>query len=183
MSNRLNAPLIALCGKMKSGKTTLAIELADRLNVTVDSFAAPLKAGCKAFGFVVDGPNKDRFVLQNVASFVRQNAPDHWIKQMIKRHPDCQTSGLIIDDCRYLNEFNFLKANGFLMVRLIIAPETQIARGASASGFSHESETDLDNIPAEYWDLVLSEASSVNYRAKAIMQALIAQGIRNSQAA
>src|SRR4051812_20220784 len=124
----MTQPLIMLTGKLKSGKTTLAEALAAELGIKRDSFARPLKAGLKAMGVIVDGPNKDRFALQYFgADFFRNRyGADHWVKLMATNNLDMHKTGLVVDDCRFQNEFEWGKQNGFLTVRLNIRSETQI---------------------------------------------------------
>lgn len=166
------APLIMLTGKLKSGKTTLAEELTHLLDIPRDSFARPLKAGLKAMGVIVDGPDKDRHALQYFgADYFRKKDPDWWVKPMATNHLDMHNTGLVIDDCRFPNEYQWGKDNGFLMVRLKIRSLTQIKRGADYSQLNHISEIALDPVPDSAFDLVLDEYTGVSDRAAVIMAA------------
>jgi dephospho-CoA kinase len=161
---------IAFVGKQKSGKSTLAAQLAPSLNATVVSFAQPLKDGLRIMGIEVDGYNKDRQALQEFAASFRQRNPNHWIDLLEKRNDfDIKFGSLIIDDMRFLNEMSWAKSKGFLIVKLEVSPETQLARGASGD-LSHASEIDLDMLPDSVFDLVLHENTTVSQRVYAVLQ-------------
>jgi hypothetical protein len=166
------APKIALCGKLKSGKTTLALELSSLLGVPRDSFAAALKAGLKMMGIVPDGPNKNREALQYVGVKLRELDANHWIKVLAAKYPDLDNTGLIVDDCRFQNEYQWLKDSGFLMVRIKVRSDTQIMRGAAYSQLFHQSEIALDPIPDRAFDIVLDEYTEVPDRVGVILAAL-----------
>src|SRR5690348_1976950 len=165
----MTAPKIALCGKLKSGKTTLALELSHILGVPRDSFAASLKAGLKMMGIAADGPNKNREVLQGIGVYMRSLQADHWIKVLAAKHPDLDSTGLIVDDCRFQNEYQWLKDTGFLMVRLKVRSETQVRRGAGYGQLFHQSEIALDPLPDRAFDIVLDEYTQVPERVTKVM--------------
>jgi hypothetical protein len=165
-------PLIMLSGKLKSGKTTLAEDLALLLSIPRDSFARPLKEGLKTMGIIVDGPDKDRDALQQIgADYFRRRDPNWWVKLLSRNNVEMHKTGLVIDDCRFLNEYDFGEKNDFLMIRVKISPETQQKRGASPSTLEHISETALDFLPDEVFDLVLEENTSVPERIWLIFEA------------
>src|SRR5690606_9420729 len=118
------------------------------------SFAAALKDGCRRPGVEVEGPNKEVEVLQNIGVYLRETlGEDHWVDTLIASHPDLATTGLVVDDMRFPNEFQRLKDLGFLMVRLEIDRKEQIRRaeamGAKLGDLDHASETALDDLPPD----------------------------------
>lgn len=156
------APKIAISGKMGSGKTTLAKALSLALGAPVVSFADPLKAGCKALGIRVDEKNKDRVALQEIANFLVARDPTHFVKLFdTKTRRSREQYGAIVPDMRLPQEWVWAKVNGFLLVRLDIQPETQIARGRQPDRLDHWTETGLDFIPPESWDVYLPEADGI----------------------
>jgi hypothetical protein len=167
------APLIMLTGKLKSGKTSLAEALVTLMGIPRDSFARPLKEGLKMMGVTVDGPNKDRHALQFVGTdFFRQRDTNWWVNLMASNHADMRNVGLVVDDCRFPNEFEWGRDAGLLTVRIKIKPETQLLRGATQAGLDHISETALDSLPDSDFDLVLPEDTTVYFRCAALIAAL-----------
>lgn len=154
-------PLIALGYKMRSGKDSLASALSRFYDIPLDRFAAPLKAGTAAMGFGDGEVVKNREILQNMAMSVVTRSPMHFVDMLAARNPDMRATGLVIPDLRMPAEFAWVRQRGFLVVKLEVAPETQVFRGAEPDRMGHLSETALDIIPGDSWDLVLSEAWSV----------------------
>jgi hypothetical protein len=155
-------PLIAISGKMRSGKTTLAEALSTMTGSPVVSFADPLKDGCRALGINVDDGNKDRVALQEIASFLVARDNAHFVKMFDKRTETSRENfGAIIPDMRLPQEWAWAKANGFLLVRLEVSPETQRSRGGQPTRLDHWTETSLDFLPASAWDVYLPELDGV----------------------
>ena len=151
-------PLIAISGKMRSGKTTLAEALSATLGVPVVSFADPLKDGCRALGIRVDEANKDRAALQEIANFLVTRDPAHFVKMFDARTASSRRNfGAIVPDMRLPQEWAWAKSAGFLLVRLEVSAETQKARGGQPTRLDHWTETSLDFLPPTAWDVYLTE--------------------------
>lgn len=158
--------VIALSGKMRCGKTTIALMLAKYLpNTYRVSFGDEVRREvARGMGYQGDyqrlfGINKNalRPVLQAWGHNMRKiRGDDVWIKALFNRmvrmamHDPNRT--FIIDDVRYLNEaeaiYNYdnehildYKAH---TIRMICGRETQIRRGADPQYLDHSSETQLD---------------------------------------
>jgi dephospho-CoA kinase len=141
---------IAICGKMASGKTTLANNLMSEIeNMNKYSLAKAVKDFAH---FVYDIPegHKDRVAFQKIGDGARKFLyEDVWIDTVLKAvakdsqktyvpsgHYDMDGNDLaldwenpdepqheyhcIIDDVRYLNEVKKLKANGWIIIKLEI---------------------------------------------------------------
>jgi len=164
---------IALSGKMKSGKTTLAREL-DYQNVV--SFADPIRNALAELGIrKSEYPDLYRRGAQYLGTdLCRTFDPDWWVKWMNARmmYDRQNVRSTIIDDVRFPNEYDWCKASGFMLVRLDISREMQYTRGAEEGTFNHPSETGLDHIGKEEWDLWLPEQTSVQERVSAILSCL-----------
>ena len=115
---------IAVTGKMCSGKTTLCnylCELEPRFQIF--SFGKKVKDVAKDLFNMTE---KDRSLLVNIGSKMREIDPDVWTKYVLK-----QTEGLthcIVDDLRYQNEYEALVKNGFKIIQLNISDELQESR-------------------------------------------------------
>lgn len=167
--------LVALSGKMKSGKTTLAKTIT---RDTIYSFADPIRAALRELGIdKTEHPMLYRQGAQYIGTdLCRAHDPDWWVQRMARRFSYRPIGKhFVIDDMRFQNEYDWCKEQGFLMVRLDISRELQYTRGAEEGTFDHPSETGLDHIPREEWDVWLDERSSPTQRALLVWQAHVAK--------
>jgi len=107
---------IAFVGKAGSGKSTLARYLKVQYSFEIFSFASPVKEiAYKFFGMTT----KDRTLLQGIGDGLREKAnPLVWVNFMKKKIESTQFFRLIVDDCRYVNEAEMLRKEGFIIIKL-----------------------------------------------------------------
>lgn len=154
---------IALSGKMRSGKDTLANELVMRHGFVRMSFADKLKEVAGDL-FGVSETSKNRALLIELSRRLSAIDAAVWIKQVIDRIPMYQS--VVVTDMRYPNEYHTLRGLGFLMVRIEVDSDVQMRRIlATDSGMDmalrgDASETSLDGDRWE-WDLKLDGADRV----------------------
>ncbi len=78
-----------------------------------------------------------------------------WIRYLLEHLPD---GHVVVDDVRFRNECEALRATGFRLVRLTAPPEVLAARLAARAAErrdpGHASERGLEGIPDDYWDAV-----------------------------
>lgn len=158
------ASLIAICGKQLSGKTTTKAILRRELEaagyeVVERSFAAPLKrVAADVLGVTVDDVNaiksgrdgdkqadKMRRLLQTLGTDCFRAYDDGvwiaaWQRTVDMNRPNAV---YIVDDARFENEADAVRAMGGFLVRLDITPEEQARRGLVKNA-QHASETALD---------------------------------------
>lgn len=118
----LYAPKIAFIGGMGAGKTTAAEYLFNRgdLPYTLMRFSGPLKRIAREiFG---EGADQDRELLQWLGTdVVRQRDPEAWCRLAMKemdRHNMGGGAAILVDDCRFPNEYWALKERDFTFVRI-----------------------------------------------------------------
>lgn len=147
--------MIAISGKMRAGKTTLANRLSKSTAAPVRSFAEPLKNGLRCMGVDVYGPERDREAMQAIGLWFRENRdPDWWVKAFHGYTvEDRHFTGCIIDDMRFKNEHQWAREKGFLLVRIETPYNVRLNRGANPELEGHISETDLDD--ETDWDITL----------------------------
>jgi len=146
---------LAICGRAGSGKSTLADYLVNTYRFEKYSFAGAVKEIARElFGMT----KKDRTLLQAVGTKMREIDNGVWIRYVMNRiiADDCED--VIIDDLRYLNEALFLKANGFIIVKLVGR-----SRQLSALQRAHDSEMGVDLIEPDYV-IDTSKSLGANYR-------------------
>ena len=153
---------IGICGKMCSGKSTLANQIIDHYkhsNITVikDSFAS------KIYELAYDifkMETKDRQLLQQIGTKFREIDDKVWINYIINKHID----NVIIDDVRYQNEIKALRENGYFLIKLKISRELQISRlrnlykdtfSQHYKNIDHVSELFIDVAPDDIFDIVV----------------------------
>ena len=117
---------IAIAGKMGSGKSTVAESIKVKypdLNIRVLSFADRVKALCvELFGM----DHKDRCLLVNFAMKMREIDENVWIRSLLARY--CNQENIVIDDLRFMNEFESLRARGFKLIKLEIDEVVRLRR-------------------------------------------------------
>lgn len=115
---------IAICGKMCSGKSTLANYIMRTFpGYQKYAFADKVKELCIE---LFNMQKKDRPLLINFANKMREIDSDVWINQVLK-----QTKGkenCIIDDVRYQNEVDALIQDGWKFIQLDVPYEIQRSR-------------------------------------------------------
>ncbi|MEV6399631.1 hypothetical protein AB0M39_33435 [Streptomyces sp. NPDC051907] len=166
---------IALMGRARSGKDTVARRLVSTWAFTRVAFADPLKdmalnldpvvmyepAGygplpvrltdvVKRWGW---GKAKDRCpevrrTLQRLGESVRAQDDVYWLSLALDKVAvaDRWNLPVVVTDVRYENEAQALKSRGFTLVRLV---RPQGAERMDESTAGHESETALDHYPAD----------------------------------
>lgn len=170
--------VIAISGKSGTGKSTLAQILSQSLSsegkkVRVISFARPLKAEVsRKFGIPMEilcSAKKDeqikecfadlflpettyRELIHKYSEEKKKENPNYWLdktKDLIKTFIKGKIDFVILDDLRFKHEFEFLKKEyKAILVRLDPYKEWK----PKANG-EHISETDLDNLTFEDWNL------------------------------
>lgn len=167
--------IIMISGKQGSGKTTLADRLYDKLvnpdtltGVVRLKFADPLYAANEAlkdamepFGIPVS--EKEGAFLQFLGTeWGRKKDPDIWVKALKKQVSfyEAQAPGsfIIIDDCRFKNEFDAFP--DALRIRLKAPEEDRKVRThVWRDNTLHASETDLDDYESKF-ELVIDTGAN-----------------------
>jgi len=152
---------IGICGKMCSGKSTLAKIIMEKFSddvYEIDSFAG------KIYDIAYDlfqMKGKNRHLLQQIGTKMREIDLNIWINYLTHKHKDAQN--IIIDDVRYFNELMSLKKNGYFIIKLNISNELQETRikqlydnsDQHLNKRTHKSETSLDSFNNDVFDLII----------------------------
>jgi len=141
----------AIYGPMCSGKTTIAnIIKSENENYEIFSFGGKIKVLAKE---LFDMKNKDRSLLINIASKMREIDEDVWAKYVINQTKDKEFC--IIDDLRFQNELKYLDGWKIiclttpLNVRLERIKELYDNHEDHIKNMKHKSETDTLNLPED----------------------------------
>jgi dephospho-CoA kinase len=147
--------LIALSGKMGSGKTTTFKLLHDRLGpgVVLVKFASPLYEAqdylYEKFGFGFPAI-KDRKLLQWLGTnWAREKNENVFVDVFKDRVAGLMANGMtvICDDCRFLNEAEAVRELGGTVIKI---NKLHSGHAESESGKSHASEKEIDLIQGDF---------------------------------
>ena len=157
---------IALTGKMRSGKDTVAQQLAlqfrkERFHVNKIAFGDALKVKAKELypeEFVDD--NKPRELYQWLGQTLRERNEDVWVNQVAQQinniNKDSKEWGYnpqvhIITDLRQPNEYQFCKDNNFIIIKVECDDVARINRmnalgdNYTPTDLHHDTETHIDS--------------------------------------
>mgnify|MGYP003388910459 CR=1 FL=1 len=151
---------IAICGKMASGKTTVADHLSlDGFRIV--SMAGEVKrVGRELFGMKIG--EKNRPLLQQIGMKMREIRESVWLDCLIQEAEEHEL--VVCDDVRFVNEAKTLKEHGWTLIKLVITDDLQKQRLQNTypddwkthwNNRTDASETEVDAIPLELFDLVI----------------------------
>ena len=146
---------IAFGCKMGVGKDTAVSYLIEQYGGEKISFSTPiydiLHYAQSLCGFNIE---KDRDFLQYIGTeWGRRKDPDIWAKMALKNVSETNIN-TYISDLRFLNEFEYMKNNGWKCVKIVRTSVDSNRQGTGSK--THISETELDNLPDDKWDYVLT---------------------------
>lgn len=152
---------IAVAGQIRSGKDTFSSYLINTYSFKKFYFAEGIEDVIKRyFPELWDENNKPRELYQKIGQWFREIDPDVWIKCLDKKLESYfkygENAKVIVTDLRQLNEYNYLKSKGFVIVKVEADEEVRIERVLKAGDkFSreslyHETEIQVATLPCDY---------------------------------
>ena len=145
--------LVSLSGKAGCGKSTIAKALVERFGFRRYGFADRLKEIChELFPEVMAKPKEEhRWLLQRFGTeWCRSVDGVVWVKHLLHRVGREGLGRVVVDDCRFMNEYEALKDAGFIMVRIERDRELLRKWGYNVDD-PHPSETELDDADFHVW--------------------------------
>lgn len=165
-------PNIAIVGRMYAGKTTLATELVNQFGYTRVAMAGPLKQlALLAYGEDIvkdkdypvvlrhDGRHTTktgREILQGIGQAIKDVDRDIWLKMFINDTTRMGRFPYVVDDVRFDFEANYLREQGWTIVKVDTPDKVRMKRAASSTGrvpthgeLTHESEIGIDLIKTD----------------------------------
>lgn len=155
---------LAFIGPMRSGKSEAARYLAETYDFECVSFGDHLRYCVETVWGVNTTGVKPRAQLQQLGQLAQQFDPDVWVKPLAAKvfqltagnaNRERQVS-VVIDDLRQPNEYEWCKANGFTIVRVISGAGAQKERMEALgeeyepAQLAHETEQYHRKFDAEY---------------------------------
>jgi dephospho-CoA kinase len=162
-----NPPIkLALVGKLRAGKDTAARYLTLFYDFQPFAFGDPLKRYLHEIFPHVPREPKPRALYQAFGQKLRELDPDVWVNLTMHkideylRQYTCDCSPLkprvVVTDCRQQNEYDRLRAAGFVFVRINADDELRIRRALEAGDnftvhdLAHETELLVDSFDVDY---------------------------------
>lgn len=145
---------IAFSGKAGCGKTTIAKNLVQKHGFTRLSFATRLKEISNELFPKIMSKKKEEFrpTLQLFGCFCRLIETTCWINPILLQLERIGHKRIVIDDVRFLNEFDGLRYLGFKLIRVSRSKALRRTWGYNVND-PHPSERELDHVTT--WDLKL----------------------------
>ncbi|PEC58433.1 hypothetical protein CN556_24920 [Bacillus wiedmannii] len=161
-----NAKKIAITGKARSGKTELSHYAWMLYGFKEFDFSAVVKDEFhRLFPHIPRNP-KPRAYYQKFGQWLREIDPDIWVKMtMAKVHEYCfedalnkvnHKSKVLVNGVRQPNEYQRLKDEGFIIIRVNASDDLRIGRVRSTgdvfteADLSHETESHIDTFEVDY---------------------------------
>lgn len=153
---------IAVTGKLRSGKDTVAYHLTDKHGFGLPiSFGWQLKRIYHELFPWIPADIKQREGYQKFGQLIREHFDeDVWIKHAAKSVEIAldsrSTKGVVIKDLRQPNEYEWARKNGFIVVRVTASDELRIKRAKLAgdefgeANLTHETEQHVDSFDVDY---------------------------------
>ena len=163
---------VALCGKMASGKTTMAKKIVESfLNELIHVFFREMFFG--NYLFDIPKGHKDRIAYQKVGEGGRNFLyPEIWIDVLLKSVESSGLQNIVVDDVRYENEIKRFKEAGWKIVKINIEDNHQVERlqktypddwETHAKSRNHPSESEIDTVDANNFDLIIEASNPKKY--------------------
>lgn len=164
VNREISVTKIALCGRLRSGKDTVANHLYIKYGFSTVAFGDALKKNAHAAFPWVSEFSKPRALYQQFGQLMRQIDEDVWIKhaeQAVKGAIDFRAGigeeqvGIVITDVRQQNEVDWCRKNGFTLIRVTAPDEDRIARAIVAGDdftvhdLAHETEQAIDGFAVD----------------------------------
>ncbi|MGD6876958.1 AAA family ATPase [Bacillus infantis] len=145
---------IALLGKMRSGKDTVAEYGINTYGLYKFAFGDELKRYYhELFGY---SEGKPREGYQWFGQITRQREPDIWVRKCFESIENSGLKDIIITDLRQPNEFERCKKEGFIMVKVHCDDQLRIQRILEKNDkfdkkdLHHETEMHIDTFEPDY---------------------------------
>ena len=154
---------IAVCGRMRSGKDTLANRLVEEYGFKEFKFSQGINEIInKYFPEHAFSENRPRKHQQFIGQGMRQLDKDVWVnytlsyvEEYLAEHGD--NADVVISDLRQENEARILRQNGFTIVNVYAFDDIRLQRIIDAGDifaeetFFHETEMSVDDIACDFW--------------------------------
>jgi len=190
--------LIGISGKIGVGKdfitSNVVIPIFNRSNYLQLAFADQIKVNVMTkMNISYDNlyykkTDISRRLLQEEGSYGRKENSNIWVKYVenwITIYSKRGLENFVISDCRYKNESDYIKKMGGILIRVKADDrnEDRLIQEASSSGSfdnevynkikNHSSECDLDQLPDNYFDIVIDNSKQTSLNIEKLQESLL----------
>jgi hypothetical protein len=153
---------IAVTGEMRSGKDTVCeyIQVSTKFHFHKLYFARAIENIIrKYFPEALKDDKKPRELYQKIGQFMRSIDPNVWVKQLEQDYDFYKEYGgehFLVTDLRQPNEYEWLKKNGFTVIKVEADKEVRIKRmidtgdNFNLKNLDHETELSVRSLPYDY---------------------------------
>lgn len=146
---------IALVGKARSGKDTVAEYLKDNYNFKEYKFSKGIHDVINLVRGMSDSKSKHRRELQGVGQELRSVlGQDIWVNYTLRQILHDRPDNIVISDCRQKNEADRLREEGYILVQVEAPDKVRIKRMIEAGDkFTKEDlthETEMIDFAVDY---------------------------------
>ncbi len=158
--------VIAVTGRMRSGKDTLGDYICENYSFTRLAFADSLKQVCKITFHLEHEQLHDqklketvdqrygktpRQIMQQIGMMMRREMGDDvWVNNLLTRLNNVQSGLIVITDARFENEIEALRRAGAVVVRIVRGSSKETAEIPGDMKSNHQSEVEHERIPSDY---------------------------------
>jgi dephospho-CoA kinase len=183
---------LAICGKIRSGKSTVAEYIAEKYEFKCFAFADEMKRLLHVLYPQIPGYPKPRRAYQIFGEGLRRldlpGAPTVWVDYCLRmvnthvwwhREVDDRGANVLITDLRTKEEYERLLAEGFTIIRVSAPDDVRIGRALEAGDdftvhdLAHETEQTIDGFAVDCE--IINEGTVDDLKAKidSIMEAIM----------
>lgn len=158
--------LVALTGKARSGKSTVAWYLVEMYGFVETSFGEALKDFVHEI-FQLNYDKKYRDLYQKFGQFCRSIDEDVWVRHCLnpidrriefaRRYPNVvEQYRYVVSDLRQPNEYRALRERGFVIIRINASDDVRLTRMKregdvfTPEALNHETERYVDTFDVDY---------------------------------
>ncbi|QHZ58616.1 AAA family ATPase [Brevibacillus sp. NSP2.1] len=156
---------VALCGKARAGKDSVSDYLARQYGFVRFAFGDGIRKVCRElFPDQMAQAHKPRALLQGVGQAMRAFNPDVWVNATMRDIVDYRLQqtdmrripNIVITDLRQPDEYDRLRSEGFVIIRVIASEDVRRQRMLDAGDtfderdLMHETEMHTDGFAVDY---------------------------------
>ncbi|MDT3698601.1 MAG: hypothetical protein RO469_04165 [Thermincola sp.] len=109
---------LALTGKMRSGKDTIAEYLIRQYNFKRFAFGDGIRKVCSEMFPEIVAQGKPRWLYQGIGQDLRKYDPDVWVKWLFREMERNPYPWIVVTDLRQPNENDALVEAGFIIIKV-----------------------------------------------------------------
>lgn len=169
---------IAIVGKLRSGKSIVSEEILQLKNTALIEFSGALQEVVSIL-YPNNKGKKDREKLIKVGQHLRKMDKDIWVNIVKYKIQNCESGNIVVVGVRQLNEYEMLKEQGFVFIKVVADEKIRIERCKDQGDiFSSEilndpTETVLDEFKCDYEIINDSSIEDLKRKVKEVLISIL----------